>query len=252
MLRTRRQLARRILLSVGLAVLGFVIVIAVEVVLAFRVERLEGFTRAELDRRIGEGASLRVSWIGDSTSAGVGASSPDRSLPVLVGQGMDRSVELSVLSVSGATTAAAVAEQLPDLAATDPDWVFVAIGSNDVTHLTTRGALRSGLETLLAGVEATQPERIVVLGVAEFGGTPLFARPLRTIAGLRAHQLDAVVADVAAAHGAVYVPIARLTGPRFAADPIGTHARDRFHPNDAGYRFWADATLETLRSDGLI
>lgn len=251
----RRRIRSRLVRSAigaALAVLLLVIVVVVEALIAFRVERLDGFTRAQLDRRIGSGRALRVTWIGDSTSAGVGASTPERALPVLVAQELGRPVELSVLSVSGATTADAVAEQLPQLAALEPEWVFVAIGSNDVTHLTSRATLRSGLETLLAGVEATRPERIIVLGVAEFGGTPLFARPLRTIAGWRAHQLDAVVEDVAATHGAIYVPIARLTGPGFAADPLGTHARDRFHPNDAGYGLWAEATLATLREAGAV
>ena len=251
----QRTLGSRILrglLGVAVVLLAFVALVVVQALIAFRVERLDGFTRAQLDRRIGTGTPLRVTWIGDSTSAGVGASAPERSLPVLAAQELDRAVDLSVLSVSGATTADAVRDQLPQLAVLEPDWVFVAIGSNDVTHLTSRPALSRQLDALLTGVEATRPERIIVLGVAEFGVTPLFARPLRTIAGFRAHQLDAVVADVAAEHGAIFVPIARLTGPGFAAAPIGTHARDRFHPNDRGYRLWADATIATMRAAGLL
>lgn len=242
----------RIAVTCLVTVLALVALIVVQALIAFRVERLDGFTRAQLDRRIGSGPPLRITWIGDSTSAGVGASAPEHALPIVVAEALERAVELSVLSVSGATTADALAEQLPQLAGLAPDWVFVAIGSNDVTHLTRRATMRRNLDALLSGIEATRPERIIVLGVAEFGGTPLFARPLRTIAGWRGHQLDAVVADVAAAHGAIYVPIAALTGPGFAADPLGTHARDRFHPNDAGYRLWADATIETLRAAGVI
>jgi len=242
----------RIAVTVLATVLAFIALIVVQALIAFRVERLDGFTRAQLDRRIGTGTPLRVTWIGDSTSAGVGASAPEHALPIVVAEALDRAVEVSVLSVSGATSGDALTEQLPQLASLEPDWVFVAIGSNDVTHLSSRASLRRNLDALLSGVEAAGPERIIVLGVAEFGGTPLFARPLRTLAGWRGHQLDAVVADVAAEHGAIFVPIARLTGPGFAADPVGTHARDRFHPNDAGYRLWADATIQTLHAAGVL
>lgn len=250
--RSFRARLLRWLAFVAVAVLGLIGLLVVQAFVAFRVERLDGFTRAQLDRRIGSGPPIRVVWIGDSTSAGVGASSPEHALPVLVADGLDRAVELRVLSVSGATTADAVREQLPQLAGLEPDWVFVAIGNNDVTHLTRRGQLARALATLLDGIEDARPERIVVLGIAEFGGTPLLPRPLRTVTGWRAHQLDTVVRDAARARGHVYVPIAALTAPGFAADPLGTHARDRFHPNDAGYRLWAEATLATLRAAGVI
>jgi lysophospholipase L1-like esterase len=232
---------------IAATIVGFIGLLVGQAVIAFRVDRIEGFSSEQLDRQIGDGQQLRVVWIGDSTSAGVGASRPERALPVVIANELNRPVSLHVLSVSGATTQDAVAAQLPKVAALQPDWVFVAIGNNDVTHLTSRAKLRTSLRTLLDGVTQVQPQQIIVLGIAEFGGTPLLPRPLRTLAGWRSHQLDEVVRQEAAAYGAVYVPIAKLTAPGFAADPLGTHAEDRFHPNDAGYQLWVDATLQTLR-----
>lgn len=249
----RRSPLPLLLKSGGLGLVALIATVLVEVAIASRVVRLDGFTREELGLTLGKGGDpLRVTWIGDSTSAGVGSSSPQKSLPALIGQELGVPVQLNVLSVSGATTAEAIADQLPLLAETDPDWVFVAIGNNDVTRLTSVRAFSDGLQVLLRGVKAVDPSRIVVLGIAEFGGTPLFKEPLRSLAGWRARRLDQVVRAVALQHGTTYVPIARMTGPGFAADPVGTHAVDQYHPSDSGYQLWADATLSTLRSEALI
>jgi lysophospholipase L1-like esterase len=46
----------------------------------------------------------------------------------------------------------------------------------------------------------------------------------------------------------VYVDIAGKTGPAFRAHPTTYFARDRFHPNDAGYGLWAKAVAEAPAS----
>lgn len=242
----------RRIVALALAILGLPAILAVEIWLAAQVERIDGFTRAELDGTVGEGEPLRVTWIGDSTSAGVGSSSAATSLPHTVAERLGRRVDLSVLSVSGATVASATEAQLPDLAATRPQWVFVGIGNNDVTHGTSKKTFRARLDALLTDVAATEPERLIVLGTAEFSGTPLLKEPLRTLAGVRSRVLDAVVRDLAATHGAIYVPIRALTGPLFKAAPGPTHAADDFHPNDVGYGFWTTAIIDTLRDAGAI
>jgi lysophospholipase L1-like esterase len=239
---------RRVFVVVAAVFFGFAGLLVVEVLMARGGPNLPGYSRDELDGLIGQGSGepLRVTWIGDSTGQGVGASAPEHALPRVVARGLGRPVELTVLAKSGARVSDAVKAQLPLLEATHPQWVFVGIGGNDVTHLTSRGAFRTAIEKLLAGVAAVHPDHVIVVGIGEFAGTPRFAQPLRFIAGLRGHQLDKDLRNAAIRHGADYVDIAGRVGPDFVRDPVRYHSVDRFHPSDAGYDLWGKATLATI------
>ena len=243
------RLRRSVLVSAAVPI-GLSALVGLEVVLAMRGPRLPPSPPYELDGRFGGSTSpgrlLDVVWIGDSTATGVGASSGDGALPRQVLEGLEIPASLTVLGRSGARVSDAVADQLTRLSASSPpQMVVVGVGSNDVTHLTPRGRFRRDLERLLSGVRRAAPAspRILVLGIPDFGAVPLFAQPLRAIAGWRGRQLDADIRAVAAEEGAVYVDIAGPTGPHFRRDPDRYYAADGFHPNDAGYGLWADAVL---------
>lgn len=246
------RLIRRATIAVAALAFALILVLVVEALVAFRVARIDGYTAAQLRRDVGAPPFLSVMWIGDSTSSGVGASSPDMVLPVRVASAIDRGVTLEVASTSGATISDAIASQVDDIETVQPDVVFIGIGNNDVTHLSSKSTVRRGMREILERVNSVQPAEVVVLGIANFGGTPLLAQPLRWLAGVRARQLDEVVRSVALEFDATYVPIADLTREGFAADPAGTHAADRFHPSDAGYELWVDAIVQTLQQEGVM
>jgi lysophospholipase L1-like esterase len=201
----------------------------------------------ELDASVAEGArpALAVVWLGDSTAAGVGASEAATALPTVVARGLERPVELTVLARSGATVADVVERQLPALAGLSPDVVFVSVGANDVTHLTSRADFERAYRRLVAGLP--EPAEVVLLGVPDMGAIPRLAQPLRAVAGLRGRQLDEVVQEVASDTRSVYVDIAGETGPPFRRDPDRFFAADRYHPSDAGYQRWAEAVLDVVR-----
>jgi len=242
----------RTLVIAGALVLGLAGILTAEFLLARRGAHLEPFPQDQLDGHIGTGSvpALRVVWIGDSTGDGVGASSPDHVLSRVVARGLDRPVELTVLAHSGARVSDAIESQLPRLGELRPDWVIVAIGSNDVVHLTQRARFRRLLGELLDGVAGQHPQHIIVLGPGQFAATPRFAQPLRFITGTRARTIDADVRAVAHAHDALFVDIITRVGRAFVDDPARYHATDKFHPNDAGYALWARATLDAVHEAG--
>ena len=121
------------------------------------------------------------------------------------------------------------------------DLVVVDVGSNDVTHLTRSGDFRDRYEAVLDRLP--DAAAVVLLGVPDMGSVTRLAQPLRFIAGVRGGTLDRVVAEVARDRDLLYVDIAGETGPSFRADPGRYLAADRYHPSDAGYRLWADATV---------
>ena len=240
-----RRSCRVAAIAMPVALVALVALLAVEVQLARGGARLEG-APLDLDGRVGgAGTPLRVVWLGDSTAAGVGVDDAVDALPTVVAAALGRPVELTVLAVSGDRIGDVLADQVP---AADPvegavaaDVVFVSIGANDVTHLTSRddftGRYRTLVDRLPAGAE------VVLLGVPDMGALPRLAQPLRAVTGLRGRQLDEVVREVAAEAGATYVPIAAATGPTFRAEPGRMFADDDYHPSAAGYRLWADAVV---------
>jgi lysophospholipase L1-like esterase len=231
---------------VAAAVVGAAVVLLVEIQLARAGNRLADLELV-LDR---QGAGRRVVWLGDSTAAGVGASSSSGTLPSQVADGLAVSAtSVTDLAVSGARVADVLADQVPKVAGLQPDLVLISVGANDTIHLTGRGSFRHTYEEALRSLPRGVP--VVVLGVPDMGAIPRFAQPLRAVAGWRGRNLDSEVRRVAAHSGAIYADIAGPTGPPFRRHPDRYFAADDFHPSDAGYGLWAEAVLKVLRNFSL-
>lgn len=182
-------------------------------------------------------------WLGDSTAAGVGATTADASLPRQVAARMGRPVQLTVLAQAGARVGDVVEEQLPRLGALRPELVVVSVGSNDTTHLTGVGTYRERWERMVVPQGAV----LIALGIPDMGSPPRLAQPLRALVGWRARRLDDQGARRLGERDlATYVDIAADTGPDFREEPGRYFARDRYHPSDDGYRLWADAVLDHI------
>jgi lysophospholipase L1-like esterase len=190
-------------------------------------------------------ATDTVVWLGDSTAAGVGASTQATTVAEQVATRTGRSVRLTVLAVSGARVAGVLHEQLPKVAAVQPTIVFVSVGANDAVHLTSTSAFRRDYRRLLSRLPGSV-RRVVLLGVPDMGAPPRLAQPLRALTGWRGRAMDREVEALARARQLVYVDIAGTTGPAFRRDPGHSFARDHYHPSDAGYALWADAVARAL------
>jgi lysophospholipase L1-like esterase len=247
-------------LAVAGGVAAIIGLVGVEVVLAGRGPILTEFDPGLADGRIEpEGAvdptqaPLRITWIGDSTAAGVGASNADASVSRQVARRLadelGRPIDLQVIAVSGARVADVVATQV---ARVDPeaDVVFISVGANDTTHVTTSDEFAQQYRTLLDALPDSAA--VVSLGVPDIGSVTRLAQPLRAIVGWRGGAYDALVADEVERAGAIRVDIAAGTGPAFRADPDRLLAADHYHPSDDGYGVWADVivpvAVERLRS----
>ncbi len=238
-----RRTTRRALLGVAAVPVAAIAVLMIEVQLARMGPDLHD-TPFDHDGRVGgPGVPLRMVWLGDSTAAGVGASSPDRAIPRRVAVGLPYPVEVTDLGVSGARIAD-VGDQLRHLDALHPDVVLISIGANDVVHLTSRHAFRSRYRHLVDRMP--RGALVVLLGVPDMGAPPRFAQPLRGIAAWRGRQLDEIARAVARDAGAIYVDIAGETGPTMRSDTARYFAGDHYHPSDSGYALWAAAVLQQL------
>lgn len=166
--------------------------------------------------------------LGDSAAQGVGASAHDRGY---VGQVRTRLVahdprpwRVVNLSRSGARTREVVDVQWPAGRGLPFELVTAVVGGNDATGRRLGDWLRD-VDDLCAAL----PTGAVVATVAR----GVFERKVRRAnARLRAR---------AAEHGLRVADLWEHTGPPYK----GLYA-DGFHPNDAGYRQWADAVCQAL------
>lgn len=244
------MIRRALLVAAGLIV-GVGVVLGVEVWLALRREYLPTDPPLELDASFGpaDGKPLMFVVLGDSTSAGLGAGGPERAYPTLLAERLavetGRKVDLTVLGVSGAQTRTVLEEQVPKVAALEPDLVFIGIGANDVTHLTPLDEIKEDMAAILEQVGSTGAD-IAVAGAPDMR-VYAWHQPLRFITYLRGLQVTDAIEEVARSREAAVVELAAETGHFFAEDPEAHFSEDEFHPSALGYRRWTDAIFPVLR-----
>lgn len=238
---TAGRLIRRALLAAGACLGAFAGLIAAEVLVARNGP--EPSLGPPLPDRMPAGPpgapTDTVVWLGDSTAAGMGASSLGGTLGAQTAALLGQPILLTVLARSGDRIAHVLHEQLPRLAAAEPTVVMISIGANDVTHLTPRRAFRRDYAAVLAGLPAVR--QIVIVGVPDMGTSPRVPQPLRAISGWRGRRLNGDVRRLAAQAGIAYVDVAARTGRAFREHPARYFAHDLYHPDDDGYGLWARA-----------
>lgn len=182
-----------------------------------------------------EGELLYVA-IGDSAAQGIGASAPRNSYVGVIADHIKaatgRSVRMVNLSVSGATVALAVADQLPRFADLKPDIVTVAIGANDIASFDP-ALFEEGIRKVFSAI----PEDAIV------GDLPCFYLPWNE---KKVAVGNAILRRVAAARGLTVVPLHDTMKRQGLRGVVTQFAEDLFHPNDRGYRVWASAFLPAV------
>lgn len=193
---------------------------------------------------IGQGPPLRVLALGDSIIAGVGIAQINDALPGQFARALaaasGRAVHWQAVGANGAT-AADSRQRLHDLRAALPscDLVLLSTGVNDCTRLRRRAAFGADLHALRTQLRSSAPGcRLLLAAVPPLDAFPLLPSPLRQLLGMRARQLDAVMASVAADRlDALHVAMP------FRPQPDG-FGSDGFHPNRDACAVWAAWLVE--------
>ncbi|MDQ3963179.1 MAG: SGNH/GDSL hydrolase family protein [Actinomycetota bacterium] len=228
---------------------SFAVLLGFEIYLAYTREYLETTPALELGGSFGpvDGTPLTFVVLGDSTAAGLGAGSAEHAYASVLSERLgDRGwrVELVAHGVSGARVHDVLVDQTPLAEIADADLVFVGIGANDATHLTSLESIHRDMDAVIDRLLATGAA-LVVAGPPDMRAHA-WLEPLRSIVGWRGRQVAAVIEEVAKQRGVPVVPLAELAGPYFASNPEDAYASDDFHPGPGGYRAWADAIFPVL------
>ena len=189
-------------------------------------------------------AQMTVLVIGESTAAGVGVASHEDGLASqLARQLASRNrhrVCWHTFGVNGIRIAA-LREQLADQRLPPCNAVFISMGVNDTTGLTSRRRYSQGLSRLIDLVRQQQPQAaIYLLAVPPMHRFTALPSPLRQLLGWRARLLDQQQRDLATAtNGVTYLGYPPLNDPSLLA-------HDGYHPSARGYRVMAEALTAQL------
>ena len=214
-----------------LAIIGFLVVILVLAEIISLLQLRSSLTSnaaywRQLSTQPGE---LTYVALGDSAAQGIGASRPANGYVGLLADRIvtktGKTVRVVNLSVSGAKIQDVIKKQLPQLVQYRPDFVTIEIGANDMISFDAQ-KFKDSFEQLVPLL----PANTVVSNMPNFGG--------------RIHRVDAVLAAnkiVAAAAKTRNFSVADLYTHTKLHDSPFNYAADFFHPNNRGYRNWADA-----------
>jgi lysophospholipase L1-like esterase len=193
----------------------------------------------------GQAPALRLTVLGDSAAAGVGAKRHADALAGHLGTEIARrtgqQVSWHVVARDGATTRDVYRDLVPQM--TYPtDLVVVVVGVNDLRSYRLIRDFRRDTRALIDSIRRrTGPIPIILAGIPPFQHMPGLPRALRAILGLRARAMDDVLRRRARQTPNVrHVPLA--TQSRIAANFF---TDDGFHLASTGYQLWAELIANT-------
>lgn len=195
----------------------------------------------------------RVVWLGDSLAAGLGAISPELSLPRLVAMGRNERTRLHVFAQPGASSHDVVASQLPALhqlrhglweIGESIDAIGITVGANDIAAMTPRPRFRHNVARI---IDAAEGLPVVLVSIPQLNDAIRLPPPLRTFASWRASWLDRVLRAAARHHDNVHYASVRQRPEWIRRRDLQNFlAADRFHPSGAGYAVWASRVAQVF------
>ncbi len=195
-----------------------------------------------------DGDPLRLAALGDSTLTAPGVVHPDEIWARIVARRLsirlDRRVDLYSLGEGGATSADVAAHQLPRALELAPHVTLLSVGANDVIRGVPMRRLMRELDFVVGELKRSG-SAVVMSGVGDLGSIPRLATPLRQMVTRLGRRADRVHEAVADRHGVVKADQWTWAASQFRTRPEVWSA-DRFHPNAAGHRIWADVCWEAL------
>lgn len=197
------------------------------------------------------GEPIRLTILGDSNAAGVGATRPDETVGSHLAHRLADAAQLPV-EMRNVAFAGAQTSDLDDqvgLVAEDgwPDVCLIVIGGNDVLHL--RSITRSS-QLLAATITRLRSHgtEVVVATCPDMGAERPLLQPLRLIAGRYGRLLSSSQTIAALRAGARTVSLIDTLGPTFRRFSTEMFAADRFHPSPVGYERAAKILLPSVRA----
>ena len=240
------------MIAIGIIAALFVFVLAEALYITYSGTPVSRPNIQRSEQMLGQGPALRYVVMGDSTAVSQGGDYSSGYASKTAGYlAQTHAVTWLNVAVPGARAADVDKKQLPQTLKESPDLVLIAVGANDITHLTPPSSVVSSIRHTITKLQQQNPNvRIVLTGSPDMGSVPRFPQPVRWFAGERTKSLNAHIIKLTSEKHVYFAPIAQQTGPEFRKHPE-LFAADKFHPTTDGYDLWTPVIIKTLQEAGL-
>lgn len=197
----------------------------------------------------GDGESLKLIALGESTVAGMGARTHQTGLAgplaFALSRQTKRRVKWSVVARSGINARDCRTELAPQLKGMNADVVVIALGVNDTIELHTARRWMNDVERLIDAVrDEVGDAQVLLSGVPPMDCFPALPQPLRFVLGARSASLERATVELTKRLRRVeHVPFA------IEKDCKELFCEDGFHPSERGYQLWAEQLAAAYKDD---
>jgi len=198
--------------------------------------KTEYLIKASVDK----GVNLKYTALGDSLTAGIGASTYEESYPYLLAQEISNgstNVILRDRAYPGARTGDLIENLLPTAINDQPDVATVLIGINDVMGNVSKVTFTENYTNILKRLKTETKARILTISIPYIGTDKLILPPYNSYFRHEIIEYNKIIRELAAANNVEYVDLYTQTENMFDNEEF--FSRDLFHPSAKGYELWA-------------
>lgn len=193
-------------------------------------------------------SSLVYVALGDSLTAGVGASKYEESFPYLLAQyfaGNDRAIVLENRAVSGAKSSDLLQGLLPGAIKDDPDIVTLLIGVNDLHGQVSLAQFKDNYDKIVKRLVTETKAKIYLINLPLIGSNQLLLPPYKDLFSRQTRQYNQIIFEIAKKYSVSYIDL-YLPTEELLRNSGSHYASDFFHPSAEGYKIWADLIYADL------
>jgi lysophospholipase L1-like esterase len=196
--------------------------------------------------------SQRITYvaIGDSLTAGVGASSVSSTFPALLAEKISaqKGVPVAVknLGIPGATSFDLLTGAVLDAGQYKPEIITIFIGTNDIHNFVPLDKFKSNLLTSIEALKRNTGAEIYLINIPYLGARDLVLPPFDLYFDRELKKYNTAVSEVATETGVKLVDLYGLSRETQKTDP-SFYSSDRFHPADQGYKLWSNLIYGVIK-----
>lgn len=188
---------------------------------------------------------IKIVFLGDSLTAGVGVNDPENTYPKLVAKKLSEKYQVEVLNlgVPGATSNDVLLDQVVSAKEFKADKVVLFIGTNDLHNQVGPKDLKNNLQKIILNLDIDK-DKLYIVNIPFMGTKKLFLPPFRNYFLLQTARYNKIFTELKD-DGYKIIDLYGETVESFKSrDDI--YAVDNFHPNDLGYQIFADIIYKNL------
>lgn len=186
--------------------------------------------------------------LGDSATAGIGASKVERSFPSVIHSYLDSKYKKTAYHNLGkrqSPTDWVIEEQLTEAIRLKPDLVTLSVGANDIRVKNMPWIFERNLRRIVRTLKTETDATVVMNSIPNFTYTAWVPFLLRPVVAVAIKRFNTIIEKVCREEGVLFVDLYDQT-LLYARTYPEAMADDNFHPSDFGYAIWANSILHTL------